>query len=147
MKAIYFIALFAVSTNLFAFNSSRCHQFNNDGYPPRVISSLTSFTTSTGPCRAIGMREEREELLTASMEIIVAESAHGEGEFVDALAELSGCGNSQKRMFGAAVQAHFDQIYFDKADLATPEKIGSRIDRMISDDPGLKKFCQTLFNS
>ena len=121
----------------------RCHnKVDPDGAPYQIMSSSTSFVSSTGACRLIGMHEKREDFLVVSIDAVLLNSASGQGEYINALAELSGCNDeATRKKFGTVVRNHFEEIYFDRTGVATPEKIGPRIDQMISRDPDLQNNC------
>lgn len=153
LVATTFLSLF-VATPSYTYNSEECSKtakkieskfFKGAGGDIPFITYFPStwasqFTSSWGGCAAIGIREQRELFIATNSINLIADSARGSGEYIDALAELSGChGVNAREYFGAALQKNFNFLYFNFVN--SPEEINLRIDSLIRSQPLLKKLC------
>lgn len=121
---------------LAGFFSTTTHPIDSSTYSSQV-------TSSWGECSLVGAHDQRNQFLYANSDNVMVDSARGRGEYVDALAQLSGCqGEKTRESFGAAMQKNFEQVYFDGKNEAKPEKVGARIDKVILSHPELKRSCK-----
>ena len=89
------------------------------------------------------MKEQRKQFLYANTENLLLDSARGNGEYINALAQLSGCRNEvANKIFARTIQQNFERIYFEGVKSATPEKIGPRIDKLIKLNARLRYACK-----
>ena len=141
------------ATVAYAFNNQRCiskYDFmSNQGEaffatttrPTDVSSTSSQFTSSWGECSALGMREQREVFIASNADQLMIDSARGGGEYLEALADLSGCHDGPARkQFYSAMQKNFEAVYLNRSD--SPDAIGKRIDKVILSQPELKRMCK-----
>jgi hypothetical protein len=84
----------------------------------------------------------REEFVNENLYALKVDSAKGEGEYLQALAALSGCeGRDAQNYFGAKVRSHFDSIYDGSLD-QDPDAVLGQIDQLIQGDPEMQRACR-----
>jgi hypothetical protein len=102
----------------------------------------SEFTSSYGGCAAIGLRERRDMFLLSNTDAVILDSARGQGEYVVALAALSGCRDlDSAKKFSQAVQRNLHGVYFEKDAPADSRVIEQRLDRLIESEPELRGKC------
>ena len=127
-----------------AYNTDRCASAMSHRGAPWFpdVSSTSEFTTSTGPCSLIGMRDQRKVYITSNIDNLLIDSARGGGEYVEALANLSGCPTAESRhALSRELQKNFSEVYFKGTATRSESEISSSIDRVIKDNGKLKKQC------
>jgi len=140
------------AVNCYAFDSVKCHEIlfrvkDKGSLGTRLStgssSSSSSFTSSTGACKAVGLNERRQEFLFAHRAPLMRESTRGGGEYVDSFAKLSGCEDeAAAKHFGEMLQQRFDAIYFTGDHVATDADIASRVGAEILASPKLTSACK-----
>jgi hypothetical protein len=106
-------------------------------------SSIGGFTTSTGPCKAIGLneiRQQRELYFAQNKTEIFKEIAKGRGEHLRVLSGYSLCEDSAVDHFSETIQSRMKEF------IETPETrpYGIIIDDAIKQDESLKASCYSL---
>ena len=147
-----FLATF-ISNYAHAFNSDRCgNLFPKTGgthYPwfsPLYVSTMgpstTSYFSSFGPCAMYGSSDTlRTVFVDESLAPLKVDASRGKGQYLNALAELSGCPTDQYGKFSSTMQAHYEKVFPDKAD---SKSILAQVDQVLKSEPDLKKSCRSV---
>ncbi len=138
-----------------AWDGNKCDQWRNIKHNRRPFpfsiststakwgTSTSQFTTSSGACALFGLREQRAVFIAENSEQLSLETAQGLGEYLDALAQLSGCETVQSQtQFKTVMQKNYATLYLNGTDMASAPKIAAGIDRLIQGTPGLSHICQ-----
>lgn len=105
--------------------------------------STTSFVSSIGDCGAFAVFKVREQFIAENFDQIREESARGEGEYLAALASLSGCDSQlAQEKFQSVVRAKFSNLYFPSEAFLQPDQLGRQVDNVIQSDSTLNHMCQ-----
>lgn len=105
------------------------------------LMSTTSYVTSTGPCRAIGMaHEERVKYIAATQDQLKMELSIGQGEHTIALASVFGCNTSGRSEFGRILRSKYSQV-FNSDSNQSPQKITSKMVDVVADSEVLSNNC------
>ena len=83
----------------------------------------------------------RSVFVDESLEPLKVEASRGKGQYLNALAELSGCPSDQYGKFSSAIQTHFEKVFPDKAD---SKSIITQVDQVLKSEPDLKKSCKSV---
>lgn len=153
---VYFILAFLLacfsSPLVQAFNQERCGRIfptADDDHPPyfapmyifTMFPSTTSYFSSMGPCSMYGDSRSslRSSFIESSRHSLQVEAARGRGEYLQTLADLSGCPADKHDIFAEVMQKQFTQLFGNNAqDTATLVK---GIDSSIRADARLKGVC------
>ena len=107
-------------------------------------SSSTSFTSSTSGCGLFARNDLRNHFIEENYYAIKLDSAKGGGEYLQALATLSGCERAEAQSrFESKMRSNFKDIYFNPISSKNPTQISPAIDQMIQDDLMLRLSCQS----
>lgn len=151
--SIVFFLGFLVSVNVHAFSNERCgNLFPKTGgthYPwlsPLYVSTMgpstTSYFSSFGPCSMYGQADGmRAAFVDESLAPLKMDASRGKGQYLNALAELSGCPSDQYAKFSSAMQTHFEKVFPDKSD---SKSIITQVDQVLKSEPDLKKSCKAV---
>lgn len=95
--------------------------------------------SSTGPCKAFGLREiERTQFIASNLADISIDVAAGQGENLVALSQLYGCPDSQ--IFLKNLKSNYTRIFLEISSAESFE-ISERIHTLIDADPVLARTC------
>lgn len=139
---VFFILMFSVQVN--AFNWNKCEQRMHREWPGAdLLSSTSSYLSSTGDCAMIGQIEyDKKVFIAENLDTLKIESAQGSGEYISTYAMLSGCDQKSAKAFAPFVKKHFYEIY--GRDLSNPpEKIYEQMESLLSSDAMLGKSCSS----
>jgi hypothetical protein len=106
------------------------------------FSSTTQFVSSNGECSAIGLNEEqkkRESYIARNLDEIKQDVARGQGEHLDALYVLSGCGGSLESEFYRTLQSQFERLEGVDNERAW---FSVEMDSILGGHPGLSTGCR-----
>lgn len=105
------------------------------------MASVTSYFSSTGPCRAFGMAEkERIRYVASTQNELQSELAEGHGEHLIALATLYGCNDLGKTHFPKVIRQNYSQI-FSTESRGAPEMVTYQILENVADSGVLSSNC------
>ncbi|MEK6555869.1 MAG: DUF3015 family protein [Bdellovibrionota bacterium] len=108
-------------------------------------TSTTSFTSSIGECGAFAVFKVREQFIAENFNQLREESARGEGEYLSALAALSGCDSQvAQNKFQTTVRSQFNSLYYPGESSLTPSELGRQVDNVIKSDSTLNHMCQFI---
>lgn len=161
---IYLLVLAAlISTTEFAFayNNKKCgkvfqttldgkNRASNQNWFEFILSgttmgssaSATSYISSTGPCKAWGSIDNRRtQYIASNISYLRREAAQGEGEYLNALASLYGCGQSRTDFHSLMKNGHTDIFYG-----ADASHVDLAIRQQMSDQPRLANLCTEAIN-
>jgi hypothetical protein len=106
-------------------------------------SSTTSFVSSIGECGAFAVFKVREQFIAENFDQLREDSARGEGEYLTALAALSGCDSQiAQSKFQTTVRSQFNNLYFPGESSIQPNELGRQVDNVIKSDSTLNHMCQ-----
>lgn len=151
---LFCFVLLATATSQ-AFNKERCGSLfpKSDGdhpyyYSPIYISTMfpstTSYFSSIGPCSMYGEYEggSRSAFIEKAEPSLRIEAARGQGEYLNALATLTGCPTEYQSRVASVMHREFETVF------ASPSSGGpdltSRIDAALTADESLKAACRGL---
>lgn len=150
---VFGFAFFAPS-NALAFSKERCGrmfpQSDNDHpyfyspiYVTTMMPSTTSYFSSIGPCSMYGeyQSSNRASFIEESLPSIRSEAARGEGEYLRALAQVSGCPADRYATVASIMQRNFASVFAGAADVNSQI---ARIDAALRTDASLQKTCAAL---
>jgi hypothetical protein len=105
--------------------------FINEGAMIVPFISSSQWTSSTGACAMVGIIEDQKKYFIAqNLEPLKIDSARGNGEYLNAYLNLSGCSQNQMPHVQKMIQNNFTNIY--GTDLAnSPEKSYERIEAIL----------------
>src|SRR5262245_58546215 len=143
MKSIFLFVLVTLFTAIpaQAFNKEQCGKLfpkSDDTHPPyysplylfTMFPSTTSYVSSIGPCSMYGGSSiGRAQFLEKSLEPLKIDVARGAGEYLNALAELSGCSISNFDAFAQTLHSRFEDIFAP----GTTTELAGRIDSAAAD--------------
>jgi hypothetical protein len=145
--ATAFISLF-VAVSAHAFNKDRCGDLfpkSDDSHPPyysplyvsTMIPSTTSYFSSFGPCSMYASSMSlRKAFIENSRRPLQADAARGQGEYLNALAELSGCPSAKYFAFATLMHNKYDVVF------SSPDStLSQKIDFAIQSEPSLSGSC------
>ncbi len=149
-KTVLFACLLMASVQVRAFNWRQCQlddsvsSESSGGLTVRGSSSTLQFTSSTGACSAIGMREQRALFVMENFDNVLKDSSRGSGEYIAVIGKLSGCSGGAITTLSGAIKGNFQEIFFDGSSQLSSddERIGTRIDGLILRTPGLLNLCR-----
>ncbi|MGE0762606.1 MAG: DUF3015 family protein [Bdellovibrionales bacterium] len=152
-KTIRASLLFAISLSALqalAFNPDKCGElFPKSGethrpylapiYSSTIAPSVTSYFSSFGKCAMYNSKIsiQRKKFIKASYDHLSTEAAQGQGEYVAALASLSGCPSESHAAFSHGLQRQYSQVFARGAD-----GLDQQVDAMIQDDSWLALSCR-----
>ena len=151
---ILILSLLFNSTFAHAFNKEACGQLfpkADESHPPyysplyvsTMVPSTTSYFSSIGPCSMYGdARNMRQAFVGNSIDYLVADAAQGRGEYLNTLAELSGCPKNKYDLFNSVVQSHYSELFNGLTDETNPLLI--KLDAVIRSNSLLKNSCWTI---
>ena len=147
-----FIASLCLVNYGHAFSNERCGSLfpksNGSHYPwfsPLYVSTMmpstTSYFSSFGPCSmyAADSFGSRTAFVDSSLIPLQRDTARGKGEYLNALAELSGCPADKYDKFAKTMHKQFDTLFSEKS--ADSTILVQKIDSIVSTDTELKKSC------
>jgi len=87
-------------------------------------------------------RNMRQAFVGNSIDYLVADAAQGRGEYLNTLAELSGCPKNKYDLFNSVVQSHYSELFNGLTDETNPLLI--KLDAVIRSNSLLKNSCWTI---
>ena len=81
----------------------------------------------------------RQVFMHESKEQVEKDAARGHGEYLNALAGLSGCPEDKYGKFSDAVHSQFDSIFSEQSD---SNDVVQKVDTLVSTHPELKNVCK-----
>lgn len=142
-KLLYFFVTLMFSTQVYAFNWKKCDQSVRRIWPGpgSLLSSTTSYLSSTGECAMLGQTEyDKKVFIAENLDTLKTESAQGSGEYILTYAILAGCDQKSTKAFAPFVKKHFYEIY--GRDLSNPPmKVYEKMESLLSSDEALGKSC------
>lgn len=150
----FFLTAISFSTTVAAFNNEKCGNLfpKSDGahrpwFSPLYISTMgpstTSYFSSFGPCSMYagdGYTPARQSFLDESLAPLKVDAARGKGEYINALAELSGCPSDKFGKFGSVLQNHYSKVFSEQ----NSSSILSQVDQVVNSEPELKGSCRPI---
>lgn len=145
-----FVALF-ISSYAHAFSSERCGTlFPKTGgshypwisplYVSTMVPSTSSYFSSYGPCSMYGTESAaRQAFVNEALVPLQADAARGKGEYINTLAQLSGCPENKYGKFASAIQAQYSSVFPENP--KNPAIIVKNIDSIVKAEPELKGAC------
>ena len=120
----------------------KCGHFTIKYAPFGVLTSCTSFISSTGPCSAIGMiQEDKKKLYVAqNLDNLKIDIAKGQGEYLNAYACLSGCDQKTQNELARLFQKNFTEIYGGGPE-KEPRAIYESMEKVMKSDPVISSGC------
>lgn len=119
-------------------------------YVTTMLPSTTSYFSSIGPCSMYGdfQNATRATFIEDSLPKIRVDAARGGGEYLTALAQLSGCPEEQYGKVASVMHSKYSTV-FASADVgadATADAIqqSARIDSVLRSEATLKNSCRGL---
>lgn len=83
----------------------------------------------------------RTVFVDESLAPLKVDASRGKGQYLNALAELSGCPSDQYNKFSSVMQTHFEKVFPEKAD---SKSIITQVDQVLKSEPDLKKSCKAV---
>lgn len=122
MRFTFILAVFFTAMTAQAFNKDRCGTLfpKSDGtHPPyysplyvsTMVPSTSSYFSSIGPCAMYGDSSLRSSFIENSSLPLQADAARGKGEYLETLAQLSGCAQAQYPRFANEMREHFAFVF------------------------------------
>jgi hypothetical protein len=75
--------------------------------------AMSSGTLDCGQVQSLAMNEQLNIYVADNMDSLAVDIAHGEGESLDALAEIAQVPEAKRPMLNSKLQQNFDRIYID----------------------------------
>jgi len=138
---IFVVIQLIVIDPAFAYDGDKCKKVITSSFIGGLLLSSVQFTSSWGDCAAFGMVEKKKKFIAENLDRLKIDSANGKGEYLDALAYLSGCPESSLKPFSAALQANYPGVF---EGIQTPKGISIRMDRVIQNDLSLAQSCHIV---
>lgn len=155
---IAFASVILSPSDAMAFSKERCGrmfpQSDNDHpyfyspiYVTTMMPSTTSYFSSIGPCSMYGeyQASNRVSFIEEALPSIRSEAARGEGEYLRALAQVSGCPVDRYATVASIMRRDFATVFVGSN--AASSDIGSQIERIdaaLRSDTSLQKTCAAL---
>ena len=120
---------------------------HDKGHPGfTVLFSTSSTTTSTLAFTTGGNMlrgaQLRNEFINQNLYAVKLDSAKGDGEFVETLAQLSGCDQPEvQAVFASQMRKHFAEV-FSSVEENDPQLLSNRVDNLIDQNPQMRVLCQ-----
>lgn len=120
------------------------HDRNHPGFTLLFSTSSTTtsslaFTTGGNMLRAAQLRNE---FINENLYAVKLDSAKGDGEYVETLAQLSGCDQpGVQAVFASQMRAHFAEVFSSVED-GDPQLLSNRVDNLIDQNPQMRTLCQ-----
>lgn len=108
-------------------------------------SQTFGITTGTSNCKASGFAlAEKEQIFYAESNYknLMTEMAQGQGEALNAFAQVLGCSSTSVHEFGRMTRSKYESI-FPRSE-TTPIEMLNTVKKAIKDDPVLSKECRVV---
>ncbi len=152
------VAVCVLPLSAFAFDPDKCGElFPKAGdahrpylapfYSTTMAPSITSYLSSFGKCSLYGSHELRGAFIRETYDQLTLEAAMGKGEYITALAGLSGCPSDQTANFSQTLQSHYTEVFQtaqEKDFQQIGARVGARLDALIAKSVPLSKNCKIL---
>lgn len=144
---LLFLMVFSYSTTTIAFDEEKCSALfpkSGDAHRPymspvysfTLIPSTTSYVSSFGGCAMYGSlpnSEKRNLFIAKTYEEISQQAALGSGEYLVALADLSGCEIDLSQRFSQAMKDNYTHV-FRNASTRDAKDMAYQLDTLIVND-------------
>lgn len=139
------------SHQVYAFSGERCGGLfpKSEGshppwFSPLYVSTMgpstTSYFSSFGPCSMYaGDTYSRKAFLNEAMVPLQVDAARGKGEYLNTLAQLSGCPTDKYGKFGSSIQKKYDALFSKENE--DPAVLIKKVDLIVNSEPELKSSC------
>lgn len=106
------ILILVYSQTSYAFNYRKCHSFlSRWGFPAGSTTGF-QFTSSTGACSALALKEEeKKRFFVINYEIFQNEAAQGRGDYLSAFGQLSQCSKNESEEFNRRVKLDYENLF------------------------------------
>ncbi|MGE3680372.1 MAG: DUF3015 family protein [Bdellovibrionales bacterium] len=140
IRSIFIFAFVLSALPVHAFNKERCGTLfpKSDGtHPPyysplyvlTMVPSTASYFSSVGPCSMYGDSGTRTSFIKDAWLPLQVDVSRGDGEYLNAFAELSGCSAHQYEVFATTLHHRFSTLFSRPSD--QPEELLNRIDSVL----------------
>lgn len=113
-KILLSIVAVLIPLHAYSFNWSKCRRntFDRPDTGARTFLSTSQFTSSTGACAAIGIKESvRKEYYAVNFDQIKADAAKGDGEYITTLLSISQCTNRDGHRLKIYLKYYFEDYF------------------------------------
>ena len=103
---------------------------------------ITSGTSNCGSSGAIVQNKQKEAFAEATLPRLTRDMAAGDGEYLDAFAELFGCSKDARTTFKSVAKSSYGEVYPNTK--TSPGELVARFRTKVAADPTLMKSCSTI---
>ncbi|MCK5073810.1 MAG: DUF3015 family protein [Bacteriovoracaceae bacterium] len=145
MTLVFLLLCFLNISESYSFNWKECKGVFFSGAGVGIFISSTSYISSIGKCSAIGMNiADRKKLYIAQNKSnIQHDIAKGEGEYLNAYANLSGCDQESSLIMARTFQRSYPSIFKEDSNNSAKE-IYENMNAVMSSDTILSTKCIVL---
>lgn len=105
------LGLLLISSSAMSFNGHRCNRFLMKGPMFRGLTTVSQFTSSTGECSAVGMKDDmQKKFFVENYDNLMKDFSRGTGEYANGFFKLSSCGNNAKSIVIRNIRTQFSNL-------------------------------------